>query len=239
VRPFFAMALLVAPLGVVLGCASTTVKKNPGPHDHGVRYYLPKPYLLVTTSHVDKKAGDVTTREFHKNKVDIVLEMRPDFSEEYSIHARAGVGINKTEIELEDGWMLKSVNFKVDSNTTENINAISSLLGNLGPLKKTAAEGTREPVEVARGVEAHNVPLGYYESVIEPDGCGKKRIYGWRYVGFLPYSACPTDLTGAQCKPCTDGEIYGLVYEHGVMAFKRLDLLAGEPVKPKPQADKK
>ena len=38
------VCLVVFVAGV--GCTSTTVKQNPGPHDHGFRFYRPKPYLL-------------------------------------------------------------------------------------------------------------------------------------------------------------------------------------------------
>ena len=32
------------------------------------------------------------------------------------------------------------------------------------------------------------------ESVINPDATGKKRMWGWRYVGFAPFNSCPTDI---------------------------------------------
>ena len=86
---------LLAALAAAVGCATTKVCKNPGEHDRGLRYYLPKPYLLVdqavkvTPVGADGKATEYTPL---KNMVNISLEYLPDFAEEYSIHARAGIG---------------------------------------------------------------------------------------------------------------------------------------------------
>lgn len=222
---------LVACLALLaLGCASTTVRKNPGPHDRGVRYNLPKPYLLLQPAKeaVDKD-GKVT--RYVPNSVDISIEMHPDFSEEYSIHVRAGVGINKTSVTLEDGWKLTQINFDVDSNTSENLNAVSDLISKLPKFgKSSGTDPGLDKQELASCVPAFNVPLGYYEAVIGDDGCGKKRLYGWRYVGFFPFNACPTVACGAQAGNCRTGDVFGLVYEKGVMKFKRLDHIAGEEI---------
>jgi hypothetical protein len=229
----------LAFLGILaLGCASTTVRKNPGPHDRGVRYNLPKPYLLLQSATKLTEANKPP--EYVHNAVDISLKMLPDYSEEYSIHVRAGIGINNTSVTLDDGWMLKAINFDVQSNTSDNINAITELLGKLP--KPTTKDGKAEFVPgdgelLASCVPAYNVPLGYYESVIATDPRGKKQIYGWRYVGFFPFNPCPTAACGSQRADCRDGEIYGLVSEKGVMVFKRLDLLATDDLrKPSPAA---
>ena len=36
---------------------------------------------------------------------------------------------------------------------------------------------------------ATNIPFGFYEAVIARDPKGKKQLYGWRYVGFMPFPA--------------------------------------------------
>jgi len=44
--------------------------------------------------------------------------------------------------------------------------------------------GDGEPVKI-------DAPFGYYESVFWHDACGKKHLYGWRYIGFMPFNSCP------------------------------------------------
>ena len=72
-------------------------------------------------------------------------------------------------------------------------------------------------------VRASNVPIGYYESVIGDDSCpGKKQLYGFRYVGFIPFGSCPINPTGSTTAGCADGSmpLFGLVFARGVMTFK-------------------
>ncbi len=232
-RPYVMTGLLAAAVAVLLGCASTTVRKNPGPHDHGLRYYLPKPYLLVTQS--TKTDANKSVIPVH-GKVTLAVEMRQDFSEEYSIHVRSGVGINKTTITLDEGWKLKAVDMTLDANFAANVDAISSVLGVAKDLKPsggpTEKEGDRNVL--ADDVTARNVPLGYYESVLGFDAEGKKQLYGWRYVGFLPFANCPTNMVGVQPADCTTGDLYGLVMDKNIMVFKKLDVLKGEAVAPRP-----
>ena len=56
--------------GLLAGCSSVSVIKDPGPGDRGIRYYRPKPYLLVTPA-------DATGR-----MVKLKIEYLPDYSEE-------------------------------------------------------------------------------------------------------------------------------------------------------------
>jgi hypothetical protein len=87
------------------------------------------------------------------------------------------------------------------------------------------------------------VPLGYYESVIEPGPDGRKRMYGWRYVGFVPYANCPIDACGSTTVCCQQSELYGLVSVGKKMYFRKLKdlgadvLLERSPVPP-PTASK-
>ena len=75
---------------IATGCVPRTfVRKNPLPTDRGIRSYRPKPYLKVTP-HVNAVNGEASTTQ-----VAVDLVYMPDFSEEYSIHARNGFGINK------------------------------------------------------------------------------------------------------------------------------------------------
>jgi hypothetical protein len=69
------------------------------------------------------------------------------------------------------------------------------------------------------------VPVGYYESVVGPDPySGKKQLYRFRYVGFIPFATCPINPTGSAAACCADGSmpLYGLVFERGIMTFKPL-----------------
>ncbi|MFY7953598.1 MAG: hypothetical protein ACOVT5_13920 [Armatimonadaceae bacterium] len=190
---------------ITLGCASTTVKKDPGLHDRGVRFYRPKPYLLLTPT---QAAGD--------DQVSISLQYLPDYSEEYSIHVRAGIGANKSKIKLDNGWNLTGIDYDVDSKTSENINAAANLLDKASKIIPSSQNSTGEAVQV----KATNVPLGYYESVLSPGPDGRKQLYGWRYVGFLPYAQCPVAMSGKGCADCQSEVMYGLVFENGVMTFK-------------------
>ena len=82
-RPLALLALFL-PL-LLAACASTTVKKDPGQHDRGIRYYRPKPHLLIQST-LDKPGETVA----------VSLEYLPAFAEEYSIHIRTGIGTNKS-----------------------------------------------------------------------------------------------------------------------------------------------
>lgn len=215
-RPLVLLGAFV-PLAAA-ACTSTFVRKDPGQHDRGIRFYRPKPYLLV------EPAAGVSN-----DLVVMSLAYLPDFSEEYSIHVRAGFGVNKTKITLEDGWKLTQLDVDVDSKTSENITAIAGLIESIGGLIPAArAFGPSDKA----CIKASNVPLGYYESVISPGPDGRKRLYGWRYVGFAPFAACPQQGTGADCLDCQS--LYGLVFESGAMVFKPLAAAAAPNVERDP-----
>lgn len=214
---------IVAIAAVTCGCnPRTVIRKDPGPHDKGVRFYRPKPYLLLSPLEEKDVAGNITAS---REKVKITLEWLPDFSEEYSIDVRPGLGSNNTSISLEHGWNLTQLNVTIDSQVDENLSAVGGLVGAAAPLfsmKGAEAQGMVVP--------ATNVPLGYYEAVLGRDMDGKKRLYGWRYLGFVPYAHCPIESTGVECRPCDDGslDLYGLVFENGVMTFKPLHPYAAD-----------
>ena len=76
-------------------CLRSRWSANPDDGDTGVRFYRPKPYLLVTPA-------DPTGR-----LVNMKLEYLPDFNEEYSAHVKG-----KASVALKDGWNLVGVNTK-------------------------------------------------------------------------------------------------------------------------------
>jgi hypothetical protein len=216
---FVLAGLLILP--ALTGCAATTVRPNPGKWDRGIRYYRPKPYLLVQPEY---HQGTVPEPGFVK----INLEWLPDFSEEYSIHIRAGLGINKTHVTLSNGWNLTQLNVDIDQNVDDNIKAVAELLGTIPKLAPPAARGAERTLQPLRAA-AHNVPIGYYEAIVSKDHQGhkgEKRLYGWRYVGFAPFNVCPTESGGVQCEDCQTADIYGLVFENDRLVFRRLTELA-------------
>jgi hypothetical protein len=200
------LALIV--VSMTSGCLlpRTKVIKNPGPDDTGVRYYRPKPYLLVQPA-ADSGGAFVT----------ITLQQLPDYEEEYSIHVATGLGSNHTNLTLTDGWNLTGIDQTLDSNFDENVTAIGSLLSSIGGLAKPTADGAPSMV-----VRASNVPIGYYESIISRDANGCKRLYGWRYVGFTPYEPCPVESNGVVCHTCHDQPLFALTFREGVMVFEPL-----------------
>lgn len=198
-------------LACTAGCLpSTKVVKNPGLHDHGVRYYRPKPYLVIKPM-IDKGGLPVA------GYVTIDQTMMPDYSEEYSIHVRAGLGTNDTNITLSEGWNLTGLNVQLDAQFDENLEAVAEVIKAVPSL--TSSES---PALSGVAVRATNVPIGYYESVISKGCDGKKRLYGFRYVGFMPYAACPVESGGLEMLSCHDGQVYGLFFDHDGMVFKPL-----------------
>ena len=207
--------VITTALVLIGGCLPrTTVLKNPGTADRGVRYYRPKPYLMVKpmTDHGGLPVDGMVQLE------QVIL---PDFGEEYSIHVRSGLGTNNTEIHLEDGWNLTALNVDIDSQFDENLRAVADVVDAI-PRATASSIGT-SPSMVVR---ATNIPLGLYESVISKSSDCKKRLYGFRYVGFMPYSSCPLESCGQQQTSCSVDEIYGLAMEKGTMVFRRLDQIA-------------
>lgn len=187
------------------GCLPrTTIRKDPGPRDRGVRFYRPKPYLFVKPMMAENKPVD--------GFVSLEQVTLPDFSEEYSIHVRTGLGTNETAITLDDGWNLTQLNVKLDSQFDENLKAAAELAKAI----PTGGGGDRE---MKMAVRATNVPMGLYEAVVSEGPDSKKRLYGFRYVGFMPYSTCPIESCGAEQHTCCDDVIYGLVFEDGAMVF--------------------
>jgi hypothetical protein len=203
--------ILLLPL-LLTACTTTTVTKNPTDCDRGIRYYRPKPYLLI------QPVGDSPDR-----RVSIALHYLPDFSEEYSIRVRAGLGINQTNIALQDGWNLTQISQKLDSQFDENIGAVADLIGSL-PIPTAGKSPDATPMHMV--VRATNVPLGFYASVIRCGPDGKKRLCGWRYVGFQPFNTpCGSQVT---CGPSIEGDptaVYALAFERGVMTFRQIGVL--------------
>jgi hypothetical protein len=190
------------------GCSSVNVVKNPGPSDNGIRYYRPKPYLLVTPA-------DPTGR-----MVKVEVLQLPDYCEEYSIHPK---GKKPPAVQLKDGW---------------NLVGVGGPPAPPAAPEPAPTPPPVDPLKLPEAVlVAGNVPIGLYESVFDMAG-PVKYLKGWRYVGFSPFgSGGPpngTDAQGVQnlrngCPPCVapgsvmQGPLFGLVFFNGAMTFRQLD----------------
>ncbi|TWU12609.1 hypothetical protein CA54_14330 [Symmachiella macrocystis] len=166
-------------------------------------------------------------------KISIDLVYMPDFAEEYSVELKPGLGIGELSMKLEDGWKLTSVGVKTDQQVDEIISSVAEVVeagGGLIPKgtdETPVADGQVGP----QGIYATNVPFGFYEAVIACDPCGRKQLYGWRYVGFMPFQSCPTQPCGMQTVGCeTDvGTIFGLVWVNGILQFAEIGEIPREP----------
>lgn len=192
---FFGLILGLA----ALGCARVVVTKNPGDCDQGLRFYRPKPFLLVTP---DKDNG-----------IAIELKYLPDYSEEYSIRMTPGLNATATfNPKLENGWNLTGFESTTDQNVDDLIASIGEALPKFAAANKMLGGETK----------AENVPFGFYEAVILCDDRGCKRLMGWRYVGFFAYSSAPpksSELT--QISDASEG-LWNLVWKGDGVTFERV-----------------
>lgn len=104
-------------MGLLCSCAGMQVKRVVSENQEGLRYWRPAPYLAYVQTATDKG----TTCELKPFYL-------PDKSEEYAITITAGMGAAKMNPNLADGWNLTSLDTDVDSKTSDNINAIASLV---------------------------------------------------------------------------------------------------------------
>lgn len=207
------------------GCASTKIRANPEPQDKGFRFYRPKPYLFIQPA-----TPETVDLEPNLTYLSLELKMMPDFGEQYSVRIRPGLGDNTTSFKLAEGWNLTEMTFGLDSKTDENIKSAAGFA-------KAIASKAGAPVSAVGGsaratVLGSNVPLGFYEAVVDRDCNGTKRLYGWRYLGFMPFQSCPTDVAGVDCRDCVASDIYGLVYDQrlNALVFKCLGEIESEPL---------
>ena len=235
-------AICAASLSFSLGCApKVSVQRTLSRNDPGIRYYRPKPYLFISPSGSTSTqfgsngmpARSTTTQsdEF----VQIELQYLPDFSEEYSINVRPGVGSANVSLTLEQGWNLTALNQNLDSSFDENVSAVADLVrSGAGQVTTGSQVGDNlSAKEVNRRfvVKATNIPIGYYESVISRKSCGKE-LSGWRYVGFAPFNSCSSEVcnnnNAVSCDDPYSGPVYGMVFEKGAMTFKQLSAIGGD-----------
>jgi hypothetical protein len=163
-------------------------------------------------------------------KLTMALQYLPDFSEEYSIDYKPGLGIGELNVTLENGWNLTSIGIKTDQQTDEIISSVASAIGQIAN-PASALESTGDASRAApANLYGTNVPFGFYEAVISCDPRGRKQLYGWRYIGFMPFQACPINAGGLENVCCSSNAIYGLVFVNGVLQFQKIGEIPINPV---------
>jgi hypothetical protein len=260
---------------LLVGCTTVVVKKDPGPHDWGVRYYRPKPYLYIgpvaqpqpqqqqakdsqsqhtpthqstdETAKTDPSAssgkasesGTLTDNNFIK--VAIELKYLPDYNEEYSIKLRPGIGTGTLGFSLADGWNLTNINMQTDQKLPELIGSIAQLFGagagggTSGGVKRggggVGQDQSRSDLNVIVDTRP-DVPLGFYEAVIATDPTGRKSLFGWRYVGFMPFTGCPIQpCVETKTVVCGPKDLWGLVATPNSIKFQPLGEIEAGPMK--------
>ncbi len=120
-----ALALLALSLA---GCTPFTVTRVQTPADNaeGIRFYRPKPYLLVTAT--DKGPA-------------LTVVSLPDPSEEYVIRLRQGLGASQFTAKLADGWNLIEIGHATDAGLPQTLTAAGALAAAAG------AFGMKGPAE--------------------------------------------------------------------------------------------
>src|SRR5258705_3246886 len=140
---------MIAALLLMGACARIEVVKATPENAalHGVRYYRPDLYVLVTASVA--KDGKPTGGS------DFKIIPLPNTKEEYIIHPVSGLGSSDMQPTLTDGWNLTALNAKQDSKIPEVLESVASLA--------TAAKG------FAAAAKAPLAP-GLYRIKYGPDG---------------------------------------------------------------------
>lgn len=142
------LCVLTSVVLLAAGCGGHYVVKplnTTTPTVEGFRYYLPKPYLLVTNvvapddqngghtvrgeSQQQSREGRGNDEEQAQQQVTIKVLYLPDTKEPYVIQTKNhGVGTFDGTLQLTNGWMLTNVNEKADPKVAETLTAISGLI---------------------------------------------------------------------------------------------------------------
>ncbi len=126
------IALFCTSLCVLTNCVPVQVKKLVNHQvdknaPKGLRFYRPHPYLVVTRSvkKTDKVTETVCTSR---------IEYLPELEDAYVIELKPWLGTVDAKFKFEDGWKLTEYGQISDARIPETINAISGLIGAIGPL---------------------------------------------------------------------------------------------------------
>jgi hypothetical protein len=159
------------------------------------------------------------------------IKYLPDYNEEYSIKLRPGIGTGSLGINLQDGWNLTSVNMQTDQKLPELLTSLGGLIGAVTGKGGNASGGSGGTTKGGGGASdtfvivdtRPDVPLGFYEPIVASDPNGRKSLFGWRYVGFMPFAGCAvTPCPETKVVTCTDADLYGLIATSDSIKFARL-----------------
>ena len=194
---------------LVTGCTSVKVIRNPDEGDTGIRFFRPKPYLLVTPA-------DPTGR-----LVNLKLEYLPDFNEEYSAHVKG-----KASVALKDGWNLVGVNTKEAPKDKEEPPAKIEAI----PLPPAVVAASNVPIGYYESVYGYNGAKKFLQGW---------RYIGMTTLGGGTPNVCRVPGHSPNCPPggnaangCINGPLYGLVFFNGAMTFRQLDEIANNQLCP-------
>lgn len=96
-----------------MACAKITVTHvGTGDTSEGIHFVRPRPYLLVSSSPTKELKSEIL--------------WLPDYSQEYAIHIRPGVGRSNMNIKLKDGWMLTEMGGETDARFSEAATAFGN-----------------------------------------------------------------------------------------------------------------
>lgn len=98
----------------ITSCATYNVHKAKNSSEAGIRFYQPRPYLMV------KEGAD-------KGLVYDVIYL-PDYSNEYIVKKKGFIGTANVTIKLENGWNVTDFGSTYDSKTPETLTALAGLL---------------------------------------------------------------------------------------------------------------
>jgi hypothetical protein len=108
-------------------------KDDPREDDYGFRYYLPKPYLLVSYKR-GVESNPTTGNTIEKVAPDVKVIYLPDIAERYSVTIKSKLlGSFEGSLPLTDGWMLTQINQKYDAKMAETIQAFASMVSAVKP----------------------------------------------------------------------------------------------------------
>jgi hypothetical protein len=183
------------------------------------------------------------------NFVQISMQIKylPDYNEEYSVKLRPGLGTGKLNFKLEDGWNLTSVGMESDQKTAEILGSVASIIGAVrgSSTPKTSIKPNymdmTDLLDSLAGTSHFtidtrpDVPLGFYEPIIATDPHGRKSLFGWRYVGFMPFAGCPVEVCAPkQTIECTYADLYGLIATPNSIKFQKLSEIKDGPINANP-----
>jgi len=127
-RRFYLLAILIFFI-FIPDCAGVRIIKitHENPHEEGIRFYAPHPYLWVT--------------EDTSGSLQATIVWLPNKSEEYAIRVKSGIGSVDTKFTLENGWNLTQFGQTMDSKTPELITALTGSLKDIkGIFEKVSEE---------------------------------------------------------------------------------------------------